>query len=448
MLTDAPYLVVEQCLARARVTYAKHAVAWTVIGLPAAALSAATFSSATRVSGMLGGVAFALPVGIWMAARFFQMRKGGPLLRLVREEPSRIVWHFVRQHSVHSRGGAEIRRTYEMALGRDDGKRFTFVIEESWVERVKEALGELAPHATEGWSETNEDLFADDPKAMLKVRAPEGGAYRDAPGDAKPVVRGRRQRARRVRNRVLVGVPAVLLVLQLVGALVVTTQLRARTEARRAKLDALFATADRQRAAARARVTADGPPSTPVEEACRERITLPVSAYIPTFVHTDGEIREYDASGQVRAVFSHREVGQRVARALGPSPSFGYFFGRAFFRGAWDWGRLLESYGHDDDIPPDAVLAVPLLTPLAADRMDDPRSVDVDVVRANGELVCRGTVAIPTKVRVPTGSDPCALALRLPTAGLDALCRQSLAMDRVERLEEGLVEALTRAALP
>ncbi len=48
----------------ARAVYANHAVGWSLAGALGLLVSVATFSSSTRLSGMAGGVALTLPVGI------------------------------------------------------------------------------------------------------------------------------------------------------------------------------------------------------------------------------------------------------------------------------------------------------------------------------------------------------------------------------------------------
>lgn len=440
-MSEAPYLVVARSLKSARALYAKHAVAWTIIGGIAAFISAWTFSSATRLSGMFGGVAFALPVGLFMGWRWWSVRDDGPLVRLVRDEPQRIVWTYVKIHAVHSRGGQEIRRTHEIAIGRDDGKKVSFYVDDAVLERVVEAIAEIAPHATTGYTEANEDLFADDPSALKKVREPEGGAYRDPPkaGDAKPVRRGRRRRARRIKVAIALGTPTALLLFQIGGALWAATRTSEAATIRVRTLDELFATSDREVA----RLTASHPSANALprfETACAGRVNFPITV-LTRFYETSPMLLE-KPDGTLRSFRPGSPSIQNVARSGGARVDTGYFFWKALFRLPWNWSDMTRSWGSVADIPNDPQIAV--VTLLGA---DDDRGAQLAVRiadRATGANDCTGLVVANPELR---DSDMC---LRMDpmirrTAAMSRLCDEGRRRQLVDGIQSAVAGAIAAA---
>lgn len=440
-MSEAPYVVVARSLKSAQALYAKHAVAWTLIGGIAAFASAYTFTSATRLSGMFGGVAFALPVGLFMGWRWWSVRDDGPLVRLLRDEPQRIVWTYVKIHAVHSRGGQEIRRTHEVALGRDDGKKVSFYVDDAVLERVVEAIAEIAPHATTGYTEANEDLFADDPTALKKVREPEGGAYRDPPkaGDAKPIRRGRRRRARRIQLAIALGTPAALLVFQIGGALWTAMRTSEAARVRVSTLNELFATSDREVARlAASHPTADALPR--FETACAGRVTFPITV-LTRFYETSPTIAEKQ-DGTLRSFRPGTPTMRNVGRAGGMRVDTSYFFWKALFRLPWNWSDMARSWGSLEDIPSDSQIAV--VTLLGA---DEARGVEVAVRisdRATGTNDCTGLVVANPEVHdSPTCLRMDPTLRRMPA--MARICDEGRKRQLVEGIQTAVADAIAAA---
>jgi len=440
-VSEAPYVVVARSLKSAQALYAKHAVAWTLIGGIAAFASAYTFTSATRLSGMFGGVAFALPVGLFMGWRWWSVRDTGPLVALLRDEPQRIVWSYVKIHAVHSRGGQEIRRTHEVALGRDDGKKLSFFVDDAVLERVVEAIAEIAPHATTGYTEANEDLFADDPTALKKVREPDGGAYRDPPkvGDAKPIRRGRRRRARRIKIAIALGTPAALLAFQIGGALWTAMRTSEAAKVRVRTLDELFATSDREVA----RLSASRPSARALprfETACAGRVTFPVTV-LTRFYETSSTVAE-KPDGTLRSFQPGSPSIRNVARSGGIRVDTAYFFWKALFRLPWNWSDMAKSWGSVDDIPNDSQIAV--VTLLEADE-DGGAEVAVRIAdRATGANECTGLVVANPEVHdSPTCMRLDPTLRRMPA--MARLCDEGRKRQLVDGIQSAVADAIAAA---
>jgi hypothetical protein len=398
MSTPAEYL--RKHVRHARAVYAKHAVGWSLAGALGFLVSIATFSTSTRLSGMAGGLALTLPVGIWMAFRWRAMGEDGPVMRLI-TEPHHIVWHYPRVESVQNRSGRELKRSHQIFIGDDDGVLSSFLVEEEDVERVVKLLIAIAPHATAGFSEEMARAYREEPLDLRKaipvdpVLADAAGGplpYRTAPERVDPAgdprARLLRRRARR-RRRIAVIALAVGSPILVIGAWIAGAQAEVNARARRnAERLAWWSERAPGVLAHEATMAAQVNGGEPLSSSCTRRLDgQDWAALAAPSTRADGsvEIRRREARGS-SAMSSIGDPSDgtwtnTLSEALGTAP--------------WRW--IVTSGAHPD----------PLFYGRLLDGPADQRRALVRVVdRETGALLCQGTVHVSSGSYAPPCADP------------------------------------------